>query len=180
MPGITPEIVVQILREPAVRRINFRMGNCRVYPEGFETIARAIETRRISVQEAPHMPDTHDLLEPGVAIYSYGHDGFYFPLSPEYFREQGYDHMAQSAQDTIERHYGAGYLTSDTRLSMSRKALIIHEAVHAIQDFNRVTAVNYLVEGAGYIAQMMYRKLNHGDRVNDEPILAPSPGFARA
>ena len=137
------------------------MDNCRVYPEGFETIARAMESRQISVVESPVAPDSHDILTSGTAVYNPNHDGFYFPLSPEFLRDHT-PNPSQHSLDHISRVYGEGYFESHTQLTRQRKAVIIHEAVHALQDYNHLSTVNYVVEGAGYLAQEMYVQLTGG------------------
>lgn len=126
---MSAQSVAAILRGPSIARMNFHCGPTRVYPHGYDVIAHDLLTGRLRVMEAPVRGETRT-----TAYYSY--------------------HRSDDwAANTF-------YLPATLNASrLSHRALIVHEATHALQDYHRVPLRVDDAECAAYLAQTLYFRL---------------------
>jgi hypothetical protein len=125
------DYVDETLTHDLIERINFRYGPMPVYPAGYGEIARAVRGRRIQFTTArnahytahPQPGQPHQIAIPGHFVVS--RDGELWVLPPS---ELG--------------PYGEADL----------RGTIVHEATHALQDYQRITLEPRNAEGAAYLA----------------------------
>lgn len=137
------EAVVSILRNPRLRGVNFSYGPLRVYPQGYAAIANAIENGSIRIEQAD-----------GNAS---------FRANPE---DGATEVMSLGSEIAVQG--SRGRLVCVRNLATTGHATIVHEATHALQDFQQISARNAgfrgiseqsdrarMAEGAAYVAGWM-------------------------
>ncbi len=138
MDKTVKEYALDTLRHPHVNRINFQYGPTRVYPSGFrDDVARAVAGDRIVF-----------------VADSGGH--FTMDAAP------GQQHRMAVPSDLVYADRN-GTLRVKARLSPLENAgmrgTIVHEATHALQDFQRRALTPQISEGAAYLAGWIARLL---------------------
>ena len=126
---------LETLRDANISRINFQYGRLRVYPRGYAEIADLIDA-------------DHIVYAPSLAGNSYD------PTTA-----QGQRHVinVQSSLGRME----AGTLMAVTPFTADNRATIVHEATHALQDYQRMSQrggapiLPRQFEGAAYLAGAM-------------------------
>ena len=182
--------VIQLLREPSIRRINLSFGSCQIWGSGFERIATAIErapenggsgqncirvwgpTERQSAFRGTisSMVITGRLTRAAgqQALGSY-HDSWAIEERGEYC----HDRRAPFP------HANILHVPSDSLSSPHLRALVLHECCHALQDWSfgghdpesvqrrREGMPQTDSEGAAYVAQMMYLQMSGFEHLTD-------------
>lgn len=135
MPTTVQQFVLETLTHPHIDRINFQYGPTRVYPNGYRRdIARAVRNGRIAFETT-----------------SGGHFRMNTPPGQTH-------HMAVPGNLV---YVDEGVLCVKSRLSPLEAAdlrgTIIHEATHALQDYQRAALDPRMSEGSAYLAGWMGR-----------------------
>jgi hypothetical protein len=138
---IVKQFVIETLRDSKIRRINFRYGPIRVYPEGYQRdIAEAVEHEHIGFLAAAGNP--------------------YYTAE----RLRGQQHIMALPAEHIELNSNtpngnAGILSVKANLGQlggaGLRGTIVHEATHALQDYQRNQTDAKTAEGAAYLAGWM-------------------------
>jgi hypothetical protein len=123
--------VVETLRDGRIRSINFRYGSILVYPEGFSRdVAKLVEDGHIQFTNTPGAHYTVDA-RPGERHT-----------------------MALPSQD-VEPDPRTGALNVRGSPGSLFRGTIVHEATHALQDYQRHPSDPRTAEGAAYLAGWM-------------------------
>ena len=126
------------LGDPGLHRIRFSICSFHIAPQQFFEIRRLIENNTIQVEHDPELrtPNLRVHSPLGVAVYHYGEDR----LKLNFCR-----------------------FASDPLMGRGQRALIIHEAVHAICDLYHARHMyTNTSEAAAYIAQCAYLQQHAG------------------
>lgn len=128
------EQVARFLESPAVRRINFQCGPTRVWGGGYERIAAGIR-RRVSERH-------RIIVEANTVLQAVGCGNYNHSLGPNRVNKMMLPFLSmRSVQD---------------------RAITLHEATHALQDWCANPMMQADSEAAAYIAQMMYVHIETG------------------
>ncbi len=122
-----------LLMSGEVARINFRYGHFHLRPGGYVVIAMSLATRDI------HHPGQVDQRRP-------------MDVQVETIPPQA-DALYRSRTNTI------AVPTIDYGQTPAHRAAVVHEATHAIFDYNRVRLTAFEEEACAYIADAMYRQM---------------------
>lgn len=128
------EHCARIFTESPVDKINFIFGSVHVSPDQFKRIAEAVRNGWISVRDLPPHSES----------------------AAEYNAVKTEDGPADSF--SLKPLNEGDYATSHVR------ALLVHEAVHAIIDLNKSDISRLGGESAAFLAQTLYRLLRDGNR----------------
>ncbi len=123
MMSVEDRMVIAVLGEQRVQRINFRFGPVRISGHDYSTIARGIRHTRLSCE----VNGDNRLM--GAGSYVHG--------------------TSATSRDVIRLPFMEAHTPAE-------KALIVHEATHAIEDYHRATLHFLDSEGAAFLAQTMY------------------------
>jgi len=127
--------VIQTLRDRRMRSINFQYGPSRVYQTGYQDVAKLVEDGHIRFEISRN----------GNA--SYGVDS-----------DPGQVHTWSVSNNTVEQD-SSGNLRLKRPLSNEELGTIVHEATHALQDYQRHqrNLSPQMAEGSAYIASWLAR-----------------------
>lgn len=152
---ITPAMIADVLTQPNVAPINFSVPDYlgirsstererrryertpryereyRVYPGGLITIGNAIRNNRIIIRPSQSVIMGREM------VTLTDDDMIYMPSTNSLF---------------VPSHW---YSTA-TSISTDKKGLIIHECVHALNDYNRLNIPTYINELMAYTAQSIF------------------------
>ena len=159
MPTLT-EFVLETLTHPLVGRLSFRYGAARVYPEGYRThIAGCVRDGLIRPTIDTGVLGTTRSELPAAAFVMEPRPG---EVHPMFFHPHSFDTSGTNV--FVKTTLSANEL-ADLR------GEVIHEATHALQDWERRQLDPRTAEGAAYLAAAMTRWLwgfrTFGEIVNE-------------
>lgn len=128
MPQPFKDAVVETLTDRRMQALNFGYGPIRVYPHGYTEVANLVRDGHIRFN------------------YVGGGDNSFAPDAPA-----GEPHTWNVSRDLGEPD-GRGGVQVRNVVGISGRGTIVHEATHALQDFQRLNAPDRL--GSGFTAEM--------------------------
>lgn len=141
--------VLETLTSRRVDELNFQFGSTRVYPSGYRSdIAGCIRNGSIRLSSAPSSISTTPHLISG--------QGSFIVDAPP-----GHVHILYINPDLTEEISGELHVKQglSTQERASLRGTIIHEATHALQDWQRASLDPRLAEGAAYLAGAITSRL---------------------
>jgi hypothetical protein len=150
VPATLKNFVLETLTHAFVGRLNFRYGATRVYPEGYRRdIAHCVRDGLIVLTTDPAVlgPDPASRAVPGGAFIVETQRGHAHP----FFIDPA-NCVLRDGTAYVKDSLGENELAN-------LRGTIVHEATHALQDYQRVAIDPVTSEGAAYLAGAIARRL---------------------
>jgi hypothetical protein len=149
VPTLTA-FVLETLTHPFTLRLSFRYGATRVYPDGYAThIAGCVRDGLIrpTIDTSVLAPDPSHMATPAGAFIMEPRGGEAHPM---FFDPRNFE---RAGAEVVVKPGLSGNELADLR------GVVIHEATHALQDWDQVELDPRTAEGAAYLAGAMTRLL---------------------
>lgn len=142
------QFVIDILRHDNTNRINFRYGPILVYPEGYKRdVAQLVEDGHILFDITRGAHYTVDA-RPG--------QPHHMALPMENIEQtSGSQQYHNAGMLSVKANLGASWESRVSQGAAGFRGTIIHEATHALQDYQRTQTNSQTAEGAAYLAGWM-------------------------